>query len=143
MQNGVYVAVKATRNMIDDIAGWMIDNNIVNPYPLSLIHTTIIYSRVYADVKLESNVFMRSNSSKTELFENKNGTYSLVVTYTNYKIKRLHEYYMDRYSLSYDWIKYRPHFTISKDTTYRPGDDLPEYNGLIEFYEQYTEDLIN
>lgn len=146
---GVYVAVRPTEKTIKDLKKYILENEIDNPIEDHEFHATILYSHV--PVKVESNTMLspewKGEPTELEIWESpansnkKEATKCVVLKFKCPEIVKRHkELIKDGGTHGYD--DFRPHLTLSYDVCPDlKSEDLPEYEGVLEFDEEYSEPL--
>lgn len=142
---GVYVAVKYNQSAGDDLLDFIKKYEIPSVLKTEDFHTTIIYSKKYADIQdLEDDLGDSEIIAKpTELhvFETFDKKRALVIKLDCPYLEERHKYLMGKYELEYDYDKYIPHITLSYDI----GEmEIPKDAEFPEFFRiqgEYKEDL--
>ena len=121
--------------------------NIENLVSQRSLHTTVIYSRVECSPPIdESNVKLPiiANGSHFDIFNNPDGSKSLVVVLASSEMHTLHNKLMAEHNATYDYDEYHPHVTLSYDYTKTtlPEQSAIDYLQNLEFDEMIVEELI-
>lgn len=144
-EKGIYVAVKYNQSAGDDLLDFIKKYKIPSTLKAEDFHTTLIYSRKWADIKeLDENMGESEIIAKpTELhvFETFDKKRALVIKLDCPYLEERHEYLMQKYDLEYDYDEYIPHITLSYDI----GEmEVPKDVKFPEFFRiqaEYKEDL--
>lgn len=142
---GIYVAVKYNQSASDDLLDFIKKYNIPSTLKAEDFHTTLIYSRKFADIKeLDDNMEDSEIIAKpTELhvFETFDKKRALVIKLDCPYLEQRHKYLMQKYDLTYDYEEYIPHITLSYDI----GDlEVPtdvEFPNFFRIQAEYQEEL--
>lgn len=132
--------MKLSNESIEKILKFIEDNNIPNGLSAEDLHTTVIYSTKPAkvelyDVKNVVGTFVRFS----KFGEDKN---VLVMEVACKPLEKLHDYYMEKYPLSWNWPEYKPHITLSYDaSTVDETKLIWPADSIIIFCAQYQEPL--
>lgn len=145
VQRGVYVAVKYNQSAGDDLLDFIKKYDIPSTMKAEDFHTTIIYSKKYADIQdLDDDMGDSEIVAKpTELhvFETFDKKRALVIKLDCSYLLERHEYLMRKYNLAYEYPEYIPHITLSCDI----GEmEIPKDVEFPEFFRiqgEYKEDL--
>ena len=143
-EKGVYLAVKYTQSNAEDLMLYIKDNNIPSTLTRDDIHSTVIYSRKYADISI-NDVEDLGNAEplKFHIFETQEDKRALVILLKSEYLENRHKDLMKEHDLTFDYEKYSPHITLSYDI----GDydiskldikDLPKH---LTINTEYKEDL--
>ena len=138
---GVYIGMKLSKESVDKILKFISENNIPNGLSREDFHTTIIYSKKTDNVELNEVESVEGTFERFSKFgEDKN---VLVMEVKCESLSDLHDYYMNKYDLSWDWNEYKPHVTLSYDAADVDEKSLiwPEDETYIVFCDQYQKDL--
>ena len=143
-EKGVYLAVKYTQSNAEDLMLYIKDNNIPSTLTKDDIHSTVIYSRKYADISTNEGEDLGSAEPlKFHIFETQEDKRALVILLKSEYLENRHKDLMKEYNLTYDFKEYLPHITLSYDI----GDydiskldikDLPKH---LTINTEYKEDL--
>lgn len=144
-EKGVYLAVKYTQSAAEDLMSYIKDNNIPSTLTKDDIHSTVIYSRKYADISIndEGEDLGYAEPLKFHIFETQEDKRALVILLKSEYLENRHNNLMKEHNLTYDYEKYLPHITLSYDI----GDydiskldikDLPKH---LTINTEYKEDL--
>ena len=144
-EKGIYVAVKYNQSAGDDLLEFIKKYQIPSTLKAEDFHTTLIYSRKWADIKeLDENMGDSEIIAKpTELhvFETFDKKRALVIKLDCPYLEERHKYLMQKYDLEYDYDEYIPHITLSYDI----GEmEVPKDVKFPEFFRiqaEYKEDL--
>lgn len=144
-QRGVYVAVKYNQSAGDDLLEFIKKYQIPSTLKAEDFHTTLIYSRKWADIKELDDDMGDSEiiAEPTELhvFETFDKKRALVIKLDCPYLEERHKYLMQKYDLEYDYDEYIPHITLSYDI----GEmEVPKDVKFPEFFRiqaEYKEDL--
>ena len=141
---GIYLAAKFTQSNEDDLFIFIKDNNIPSTLTRDDFHSTIIYSRKYADLPINDTEDLGyAEPEKFHIFETQEGKRALVILLKSDYLLNRHNELMKKYDLTYDFEEYLPHATLSYDI----GDfdisvlnikDLPKH---FTINTEYKEDL--
>ena len=142
---GVYLAAKFSQSDEDDLFIFIKDNNIPSTLTRDDFHSTIIYSRKYADIPTNDvgEDLGYAEPQKFHIFETQEGKRALVILLKSEYLTNRFKELMDKYDLTYDFEEYLPHVTLSYDI----GDfdiselnieDLPKH---FTINTEYKEDL--
>jgi hypothetical protein len=137
--NGLYVAVKYTDKTLNSISEVL--KLVPNPVQLEDIHTTIIYSRKYAEI-VEQDIVVICINSGYDIWKDSSGKRILVMKLDSPQLEFRHRYLTSNYGLTYDYENYIPHITLSYDI----GDDEFDLSTLPRNYYvvtsgEYNEEL--
>ena len=143
-EKGVYLAVKYTQSNAEDLMLYIKDNNIPSTLTKDDIHSTVIYSRKYADISINDIEDLGSAEPlKFHIFETQEDKRALVILLKSEYLENRHKDLMKEHNLTYDFKEYLPHITLSYDI----GDydiskldikDLPKH---LTINTEYKEDL--
>ena len=143
-EKGVYLAVKYTQSNEEDLILYIKDNNIPSTLTKDDIHSTVIYSRKYADISINDIEDLGSAEPlKFHIFETQEDKRALVILLKSEYLENRHKDLMKEHNLTYDFKEYLPHITLSYDI----GDydiskldikDLPKH---LTINTEYKEDL--
>lgn len=143
---GIYVACKYNQTSTDEILELIRNNNIPSILKAEYLHTTIIYSRKYADFEVNDNMEdseIVAIPTEFHVFDTFNKKRALVLKLDCDYLAHRHKELMTKYELSYDYDEYIPHVTLSYDI----GDldikhlkdvKLPKF---LRISAEYKEDL--
>lgn len=142
---GIYVAVKYNQSACDDLLDFIKKYQIPSELTADDFHTTLIYSKKWADIKeLDDNMEDSEIVAKpTELhvFETFDKKRALVIKLDCSYLDERHKYLMQKYNLTYEYPEYIAHITLSYDI----GDlDIPkdvEFPKFFRIQSEYQEDL--
>jgi 2'-5' RNA ligase len=142
---GVYVAVNYNQSARDDLLELIKKYQIPSTLKAEDFHTTLIYSKKYADIEdLDDNMEDSEIVAKpTELhvFETFDKKRALVIKLDCSYLEQRHKNLMEKYNLTYDYDVYIPHITLSYDI----GDmEIPKDVKFPRFFRiqgEYKEDL--
>ena len=142
---GIYVAVKYNQSAGDDLLDFIKKYNIPSTMKSEDFHTTLIYSRKFADIKeLEDDLGdseIVAEPTELHVFETFDKKRALVIKLDCPYLKERHKYLMQKYDLTYDYNEYIPHITLSYDI----GEmEIPKDVKFPEFFRiqtEYQEDL--
>ena len=145
---GVYVAVKYNQSAGDDLLDFIKKYNIPSTLKAEDFHTTLIYSRKFADIKeLDDNMEdseIVAEPIELHVFETFDKKRALVIKLDCPYLDERHKYLMQKYDLTYDYEEYIPHITLSYDI----GDlEVPKVLKDVKFPEffriqaEYQEEL--
>lgn len=144
-EKGVYVAVTYNQSAQDDLLDFIKEYNIPSTLKAEDFHTTIIYSRKYADIKdLEDNMEdseIVAYPKELHVFETFDKKRALVIKLDCPYLEERHKYLMEKYNLTYDYDEYIPHITLSYDIG---NMGLPENVKFPKFFRinsEYKEEL--
>lgn len=145
VQRGVYVAVKYNQSAGDDLLDFIKKYDIPSTMKAEDFHTTIIYSKKYADIQDldddmgDSEIVAKPN--ELHVFETFDKKRALVIKLDCSYLLERHEYLMRKYNLTYEYPEYIPHITLSNDI----GEmEIPKDVEFPEFFRiqgEYKEDL--
>ncbi len=142
---GLYVAVKYNQSAGDDLLDFIKKYNIPSTLKAEDFHTTIIYSRKFADIKeldddMEDSEII-AKPTELHVFETFDNKRALVIKLDCPYLDERHKYLMQKYNLTYDYEEYIPHITLSYDI----GDlEIPKDVEFPEFFRiqaEYQGDL--
>lgn len=144
-EKGIYVAVKYNQSAGDDLLDFIKKYNIPSTLKTEDFHTTLIYSRKFADIKdLEEDMEdseIVAYPKKLDVFETFDNKRALVIILDCPYLEQRHEYLMNKYDLTYDYDEYIPHITVSYDI----GEiEVPENVKFPKFFRiqgEYKENL--
>ena len=144
-EKGLYVAVKYNQSANDDLMDLIKKYNIPSTLKPEDFHTTLIYSRKYAEIdELDDDLGDKeivTYPKGLEVFETFDKKRALVIKLDCNYLEDRHKYLMDKYELTYDYPEYIPHITLSYDI----GDMiLPENVEFPKFFRissEYQEEL--
>ena len=141
---GIYVAVKYNQSASDDLLDFIKKYNIPSTLKAEDFHTTLIYSRKYADISTNEGEDLGSAEPlKFHIFETQEDKRALVILLKSEYLENRHKDLMKEHNLTYDFKEYLPHITLSYDI----GDydiskldikDLPKH---LTINTEYKEDL--
>lgn len=116
-EKGAYLAVKYTQSSAEDIILFINKNNIPSDMTIDDIHSTIIYSKKYANIIIndQGEDLGYAEPLKFHIFETKEGKNALVILVKSEYLEKRHKELMEKYDLVYEHDKYIPHITISYD----------------------------
>lgn len=144
-EKGVYVAVTYNQSAQDDLLDFIKEYNIPSTLKAEDFHTTLIYSRKYADIKdLEDNMEdseIVAYPKELHVFETFDKKRALVIKLDCSYLEERHKYLMKKYNLTYDYDEYIPHITLSYDIG---NMELPKNVKFPKFFRinsEYKEDL--
>ena len=142
---GLYVAVKYNQSAADDLLDFIKKYNIPSTLKAEDFHTTLIYSRKFADIKeLDDNMEDSEIVAKpTELhvFETFDKKRALVIKLDCPYLEQRHKYLMRKYDLTYDYEEYIPHITLSDDIGEMEVTKDVEFPEFFRIQAEYQEDL--
>jgi len=145
-EQGTYaklIPTHKTKNQILDAANKINIENLIGPRSL---HTTVIYSRVDCGniPQAVCDLPIVAHGSHFDLFDNPDGTKSLVLVLDSSEIHELHSLLKHEYGATHDFPSYQPHVTLSYDYTYStvPSKAILEYLQNLEFDKFIVEPLI-
>lgn len=144
-QKGIYVAVKYTQSACDDLLDFIKKYQIPSVLKAEDFHTTLIYSKKYADIKdLDDDIGdseIVAEPTELHVFETFDKKRALVIKLDCPYLDERHKYLMQKYNLTYDYDEYIPHITLSYDI----GDmEIPkdiEFPKFFRIQAEYQEDL--
>lgn len=113
--DGVYAAVTWSSSTKDRIKKIMDSANIPNPLDVDKIHTTLIYSRKWADIEVIPTVRYVAYPVSYEKWQTQSGKTALVMKLESPEISERHKQLMDTYDLTYDYPEFKAHITLSYD----------------------------
>lgn len=144
-EKGVYVAVAYNQSAQDDLLDFIKEYNIPSTLKAEDFHTTLIYSRKYADIKdLEDNMEdseIVAYPKELHVFETFDKKRALVIKLDCSYLEERHKYLMKKYNLTYDYDEYIPHITLSYDIG---NMELPKNVKFPKFFRinsEYKEEL--
>ena len=147
-EKGIYVAVKYNQSTGDDLLDFIKKYNIPSTLKAEDFHTTLIYSRKFADIKeLDDNMEDSEIVAKpTELhvFETFDKKRALVIKLDCPYLEQRHKFLMKKYDLTYDYDEYIPHITLSYDIGDLEVPKIPKDVKFPEFFRiqaEYKEEL--
>lgn len=142
---GLYVAVKYTERSTNEMLNSMSKFNIPNLLTADKIHTTIIYSKTYDNIKTAEYKVMKPVAviGSMEIWKTQGGKSALVAKLDAPDLSIRHNWLMKNHNLTYDYDEYKPHITLSYDV---PDDfdvpkTIPEISLIVD--HEYQEDLID
>ncbi len=142
---GIYVAVKYNQSASDDLLDFIKKYNIPSTLKAEDFHTTLIYSRKYADIKeLDDNMEDSEIIAKpTELhvFETFDKKRALVIKLDCPYLEQRHKYLMQKYDLTYDYEEYIPHITLSYDISDLEIPKDVEFPNFFRIQSEYQKEL--
>jgi DNA-directed RNA polymerase subunit M/transcription elongation factor TFIIS len=142
---GVYVAIKYNQSACDDLLDFINKYKIPSTLKAEYFHTTLIYSRKWADIKeldddMEDSEIV-AKPKELHVFETFDKKRALVIKLDCPYLDERHNYLMQKYDLTYDYDEYIAHITLSYDI----GDlDIPkdvEFPKFFRIQSEYQEDL--
>lgn len=144
-QKGIYVAVKYNQSACDDLLDFIKKYQIPSVLKAEDFHTTLIYSKKYADIKdLDDDIGdseIVAEPTELHVFETFDKKRALVIKLDCPYLDERHKYLMQKYNLTYDYDEYIPHITLSYDI----GDmEIPkdiEFPKFFRIQAEYQEDL--
>ncbi len=143
-EKGVYLAVKYTQSDAEDLILYIKDNNIPSTLTRDEIHSTVIYSRKYADISTnEGEDLGDAEPLKFHIFETQEDKRALVLLLKSEYLENRHKDLMKEHNLTYDFKEYLPHITLSYDIedydiSKLDIKDLPKH---LTINTEYKEDL--
>ncbi len=114
---GIYVGVRYTMAVDEDISIFCQENNIPNPIPEKEIHSTLIYSTKYDNIVINDvgEDLGNAEPKKFHIFETQDNKRALVLLIKSEYLTSRHKELMKKYDLTYDFDEYIPHITLSYD----------------------------
>ena len=145
-EQGTYAKLVPSRESKNKILDAASKINIENLVGARSLHTTVIYSRVDCGHIPEEvcELPMSANGSHFDIFDNPDGTKSLVLVLESSEMQSLHSLLKDEYDATHDFPSYQPHITLSYDYSYStvPSNSILEYLQGLEFDKFIVEPLI-
>ena len=142
---GLYIAVKYNQSAGDNLLDFIKKYNIPSTMKSEDFHTTLIYSRKFADIQeLEDDLGDSEIVAKpTELhvFETFDKKRALVIKLDCSYLKERHKYLMQKYNLTYDYDEYIPHITLSYDIGEMEIPKDVKFPKFFRIQAEYQEDL--
>ena len=141
---GTYVGLRVLPESAADLTKFVVNAGI--PIEQSKferrLHTTLIYSRKWADnVEVDpARVFDVTFRSYT-FFTGQKGENVLVMLLESKELERRHTELMKKYNFSYDYPVFNPHITLHYNYPDRSVLGIPYYDKPIKLGLEYTEDL--
>jgi len=146
-ENGTYAKLVPSSLAKDRICSVAAQINVDNVVGRRTLHTTVIYSRVQCNPPIDEETVslpIVAHGTHFELFDNADGSKSLVLLLDSDELHELHHRLMDDHNATYDFPEYQPHITISYDYPHKtvPNEAVIEYLQNIEFDGFAVEELI-
>lgn len=146
--NGVYVAVRPTADTIKTLKKYIKENKIKNAIDDHEFHATVLYSRAHINVE-SSRELTPPWKGKPQGFEiwdsppNPNKEEATQCIVLRFECSEITEHHLEliKQGGTHDYNDFRPHLTLSYDVGDLNKDDLPKYENILEFNEEYSEPL--
>ena len=119
-EKGVYLAVKYTQSSAEDIILFINKNNIPSDMTIDDIHSTIIYSKKYANIIIndQGEDLGYAEPLKFHIFETKEGKNALVILVKSEYLEKRHKELMEKYDLVFANANYLGNNWFAPATTY-------------------------
>lgn len=144
-EKGIYVAVKYNQSANDDLMDFIKKYNIPSVLKPEDFHTTLIYSRKYAEInELDDNLGdneIVAYPKGLEVFETFDKKRALVIKLDCNYLEDRHKYLMGKYELTYDYPEYIPHITLSYDIGEMILPKNVEFPKFFRISSEYQEEL--
>lgn len=144
-EKGLYVAVKYNQSAIADLMDLIKKYNIPSTLKPEDFHTTLIYSRKYAEIDgLDDDLGDKeivAYPENLEVFETFDKKRALVIKLDCPYLEDRHKYLMSKYELTYDYPEYIPHITLSYDIGEMILPKNVEFPKFFRISSEYQEEL--
>lgn len=144
-EKGLYIAVKYNQSANDDLMDFIKKYNIPSVLKPEDFHTTLIYSRKYAEInELDDNLGdneIVAYPKGLEVFETFDKKRALVIKLDCNYLEDRHKYLMGKYELTYDYPEYIPHITLSYDIGEMILPKNVEFPKFFRISSEYQEEL--
>lgn len=142
---GIYVAVKYNQTAQDDLLEFIKEYNIPSTLKAEDFHTTLIYSRKYAEInELDDNLGDKEIAAypkELHVFETFDKKSALVIKLDCPYLEERHKYLMEKYNLTYDYEEYIPHITLSYDIGNMKLPENVKFPKFFRITSEYQEEL--
>lgn len=142
MNKGVYVAVKPTEQSIIELNLLIQKYDIPNAIDGNKLHSTIVFSRIYADISVNKDNIYEATIENFRIFKMRGGDSGLAIQMKSTAIVNRHMYFMKKYNLAYEFDEFIPHITITYNI--KPDFDCSKLSidrKKLFFHGEYVEDL--
>lgn len=144
-EKGVYVGCIYNQSASDDLMNIIKKYNIPSTLTVDDFHTTIIYSRKYADIENLNDDMEDSEivayPKELHVFNTFDNKRALVIKLDCEYLENRHKELMKKYNLTYNYDEYIPNITLSYDIGEMSIPDIEEFPRFFRIQSEYKEEL--